>query len=98
MTRCDPPTESSSPAAPPSGASGEGERLSDQQVAERLVGSSIRKLFPKYGYFNGVVSSFDAEAELYLVSYEDGDEEELTLKELAPYLPKEMSRLVRVRA
>ena len=71
--------------------------MSEQQVADRVVGTSIRKLFPKYGYFKGVVSSFDEEEGLYFVSYEDGDEEELTLKELAPYLPKEISRLLRAR-
>ena len=45
------------------------------------------------------MSSFDEEAleGLYFVSYEDGDEEELTLKELAPYLPKQISRLLRAR-
>ena len=73
------------------------ERWSAQQVAERLLGTSIRKLFPKYGYFNGVISSFDEEADFYFVRYEDGDEEELTLRELLPYLPKEMSRLLRDR-
>lgn len=77
--------------APSSGALEEGERSGGQQVEERLVGSRIRKLFPKYGYFNGVITSFDAEKRLYLVNYDDGDQDQLTFKELAPYLKKEMT-------
>ena len=65
--------------------------------AQRVRRAQREELFPKYGYFKGVVSSYDEEEGLYFVSYEDGDEEELTLKELAPYLPKEMSRLLRAR-
>ena len=43
MTGCD-LSESSVPAATSADASGGGERLSEQQVAERVVGTSIRKL------------------------------------------------------
>lgn len=70
--------------------------VSAQHVSKELVGRiSIRKLFPKYGYFIGDIRSFDADSGLYTIEYHDGDKEELSLKGLAPYLAKEHSNLIR---
>ena len=53
----------------------------------RLVGKvTIEKLFPKYGYFKGVIESYDAQEKLYTVRYDDDDEEEMTFEELRPYI------------
>jgi euchromatic histone-lysine N-methyltransferase len=50
-----------------------------------LVGSVVRKCFGR-AFFAGTVTSYDAATRWYLVSYEDGDAEELTVEELAPLL------------
>lgn len=50
-----------------------------------LVGSVVRKRFGR-AFFAGTVTSYDAATRWYLVSYEDGDAEELTVEELAPLL------------
>lgn len=47
------------------------------------VGSSISKLFD-LGMFTGTVKSYDLQAKLYHVVYDDGDEEEFDFDGLAP--------------
>ena len=45
---------------------------------QQLVGKvKIQKLFPKYGYFSGLIESYDNGEKLFHVRYEDDDEEEL---------------------
>ena len=52
-----------------------------------LVGHTIRKEFPGFaGAFQGQVLRYDAKRRYYSVRYQDGDEEELTEKELHHYL------------
>lgn len=70
--------------------------LDEAEVASRLVGRvSIRKLFPKYGHFNGEITGFDANSRLFTIVYEDEDEEDMSLSKLAQYLPKEVSLTVK---
>ncbi|KAF0907387.1 hypothetical protein E2562_015879 [Oryza meyeriana var. granulata] len=53
---------------------------------EGLVGRAVRKEFPGFGVFDGVVESYDAEAGYFRVMYEDGDSEEVELGEMAGML------------
>ncbi|KAL6896949.1 hypothetical protein ACP4OV_007521 [Aristida adscensionis] len=53
---------------------------------EGLVGRTVRKAFPGYGVFGGVVESYDAEAGYFRVLYEDGDSEEVDAEEMAAML------------
>jgi len=67
---------------------------SSQEIAHKLVGSvRICKLFPRYGYFNGLITSFDSESGLFTICYDDGDKEELTPAKLKPLLPKKYAYL-----
>jgi hypothetical protein len=65
------------------------------EVGQMLVGCSISKLFPKHGYFNGEVESFDAQTGMFAVVYDDNDEEMMTLAQLAHCLPKAQEKLAR---
>ena len=65
-------------------------------VGQMLVGGSISKLFPKYGYFKGEIKSFDAMAGMFSVAYEDGDEETMTLAQLSQLL-SDKSQAARAR-
>jgi hypothetical protein len=65
------------------------------EVGQMLVGCSITKLFPKYGYFKGEVEAFDAQTGMFAVVYDDDDEEMLPLAQLAHCLPKEQEKLAR---
>eukprot|EP00961_Rhodomonas_salina_P203164 2741315-Rhodomonas_salina.1 len=61
--------------------------VTEDEIVQRLVGKvTIRKLFSPYGYFAGLISSYDAEEKLYTVHYVDDDEEEFTFEELRPYV------------
>ncbi|TVT98004.1 hypothetical protein EJB05_56721, partial [Eragrostis curvula] len=53
---------------------------------EALVGRAVKKAFPGYGVFNGVVESYDDEAGYFRVLYEDGDSEEVDADEMAEIL------------
>ncbi|KAL6657424.1 hypothetical protein ACP70R_005204 [Stipagrostis hirtigluma subsp. patula] len=53
---------------------------------EGLVGRAVRKAFPGFGVFAGVVESYDAEAGYFRVLYEDGDSEEVDAEEMAGML------------
>ncbi|PNT74608.1 hypothetical protein BRADI_1g18770v3 [Brachypodium distachyon] len=53
---------------------------------EELVGRAVRKAFPGFGVFGGVVESYDAEAGYFRVLYEDGDSEEVDGAEMAAIL------------
>jgi len=55
-------------------------QLSSFIMADTLVGASIEKTFPGYGTFSGTVLS--AGRGFYQVRYSDGDQEELTMREL----------------
>jgi len=83
--------EKLNPASCPATDQGEGELvgsdLSDDELAQQLVGKvTIQKLFSKYGYFSGLIQSYDADAKLYTVHYVDDEEEQLSLKQLRPYI------------
>uniref|UniRef100_A0A0D9X2I4 PHD-type domain-containing protein n=1 Tax=Leersia perrieri TaxID=77586 RepID=A0A0D9X2I4_9ORYZ len=49
---------------------------------EGLVGRAVRKGFPGFGVFDGVVESYDSEAGYFRVMYEDGDSEEVEFGEV----------------
>uniref|UniRef100_A0A453AT65 Nucleosome-remodeling factor subunit BPTF n=1 Tax=Aegilops tauschii subsp. strangulata TaxID=200361 RepID=A0A453AT65_AEGTS len=51
-----------------------------------LVGRAVRKAFPGFGSFSGVVESYDAEAGYFRVLYEDGDSEEIDADEMGSIL------------
>lgn len=51
-----------------------------------LVGRAVRKAFPGFGVFSGVVESYDAEAGYFRVLYEDGDSEEIDGDEMGSIL------------
>lgn len=53
--------------------------------AYEVVGKAVRKRFGD-AYFHGVVDGYDEAVGWYHVSYEDGDEEELTLQEVEEVL------------
>ena len=46
------------------------------------IGRRIEKDFGDYGMFMGTVTTFDEKSQLFLVKYEDDDEEEFSLSEL----------------
>ncbi|WVZ66961.1 hypothetical protein U9M48_016111 [Paspalum notatum var. saurae] len=53
---------------------------------EALVGRAVRKAFPGFGTYSGVVDSYDADAGYFRVLYEDGDSEEVDADEMAGML------------
>ncbi|KAF8670385.1 hypothetical protein HU200_050688 [Digitaria exilis] len=53
---------------------------------EALVGRAVRKAFPGFGTYAGVVESYDADAGYFRVLYEDGDSEEVDADEMAGIL------------
>ena len=57
----------------------------EEERAYELVGKPVRKQFDG-AYFHGVVDGYDETVGWYHVSYEDGDEEELTLQEVQEVL------------
>jgi hypothetical protein len=65
------------------------------EVGQMLVGCSISKLFPKYGYFKGEVEFFDAQNGMFAVVYDDDEEEMMPLEQLARCLPKAQEKLAR---
>lgn len=65
-----------------------GRKKRSKEVEQRTyewVGKPVRKLFDG-AYFHGVVDGYDEAVGWYHVSYEDGDEEELTLQEVEEVL------------
>lgn len=58
-----------------------------EEIAKQLETVPIRKLFPKYGYFDGDIVGFNTQTNKFRVVYEDEDEETMELAELAKYLP-----------
>jgi hypothetical protein len=63
--------------------------LSEDELVQRLVGKvTIEKFFPKFGYFSGVIVSYDVHTQLFTIRYVDDDEEELSLERLRPYILK----------
>jgi hypothetical protein len=64
---------------------------------EALVGRAVRKAFPGFGTYAGVVESYDAGAGYFRVLYEDGDSEEVDADEMAeilvgPAMPEALQR------
>ena len=56
-------------------------------AAERsLIGLPIRKLFRRFGHFNGTVTNFDEVSRQFTVEYEDGERESMSLSKLKPHL------------
>nr|CAB3458873.1 unnamed protein product [Digitaria exilis] len=53
---------------------------------EALVGRAVRKAFPGFGTYAGVVESYDADAGYFRVLYEDGDSEDVDADEMAGIL------------
>ncbi|XP_058199224.1 DDT domain-containing protein PTM [Rhododendron vialii] len=51
-----------------------------------LVGKTVKKEFKGFGFFNGVVSSFDPSTGLFEIVYDDGDSEELEFQEISSLL------------
>ncbi|KAJ3683809.1 hypothetical protein LUZ60_014036 [Juncus effusus] len=51
-----------------------------------LVGKPVRKKFPKFGVFKGVIDSYDSESGYYKVVYEDGDCEDVDSEEVKSML------------
>ncbi|XP_066398241.1 DDT domain-containing protein PTM-like isoform X2 [Miscanthus floridulus] len=65
---------------------------------EALVGRAVRKAFPGYGTFAGVVESYDPGAGYFRVLYEDGDSEEVDADGMAeilvgPAMPSALQQL-----
>ena len=60
--------------------------MTQAEVAKELSDVAVRKLFPKFGWFDGKVKSF--ENGMFTVHFDDGDEESMDLKTLAPCLPQ----------
>ena len=61
--------------------------LTMEEIAKQLETVPIRKLFPKYGYFDGDIVGFNTQTNKFRVVYKDEDEETMELAELAKYLP-----------
>ena len=64
---------------------------------EALVGRAVRKAFPGFGTYAGVVETYDADAGYFRVLYEDGDSEEVDADEMAeilvgPAMPEALQR------
>jgi hypothetical protein len=53
---------------------------------EALMGRAVRKAFPRYDTFAGVVESYDSDTGYFRVLYEDGDSEEVDADEMAQIL------------
>ncbi|WOK99079.1 hypothetical protein Cni_G07791 [Canna indica] len=51
-----------------------------------FVGRAVKKRFPRFGIFSGVVESYDPAAGYFRVMYEDGDSEDLEYREVASML------------
>jgi hypothetical protein len=66
-----------------------GASLNEDELVQRLVGKvTIEKFFPKFGYFSGIIASYDVHTKHFTVRYVDDDEEELCLEQLRPYILK----------
>ena len=54
-------------------------------VGKELIGAKVTKQF-NYRLYNGTVAAYDEELKWYKVDYDDGDKEEMNLKELRTHL------------
>ena len=52
------------------------------EIVMSTIGRRIEKEFGEYGMFMGTVTTFDEKKQVFLVKYEDDDEEELSLSDL----------------
>ena len=62
--------------------------LNEKVDPKELIGATIRRNFPGYGVFEGTILSYKLHADKptwYKVRYTDGDEQELTLKQLLTF-------------
>jgi hypothetical protein len=67
---------------------------------EACIGVQVKKVFEPFGLFGGSVVSHDAKEGLWLIRYDDGDEEEVDQSELQvsfPAQPQSPSRRERER-
>jgi len=83
---CSPVVREGDKQAPASPAARASPLRASPKMSKRLIGQPIRKFFPRYGYFKGRVSSFDASSQQFTVEYEDGEQEDLSLSKLEPHL------------
>lgn len=83
---CSPVVREGDKQAPASPAARASPLRASPKMSKRLIGQPIRKFFPRYGYFKGRVSSFDASSQQFTVEYEDGELEDLSLSKLEPHL------------
>ena len=56
------------------------------------IGATVKKHFPGHGTHTGFVTSHNARQGWWHVKYEDGDEEDLSAKEIAPWLVEDAPR------
>jgi hypothetical protein len=83
---CSPIVREGDKQAPASPAARSSSSRASPKMSKRLIGQPIRKFFPRYGYFKGRLSSFDARSQQFTVEYEDGELEDLSLSKLETHL------------
>ena len=87
--------DSEIPLAASSTTHGE-EELTEEQVADRLIGVSTQRHLPEYGLLLGRIAGFDACRRRFNVIYEDGSSAAVDgLSRIAETLPREHARFVR---
>jgi len=59
------------------------------EIVMSKIGKSIEKKFEGYGHYKGDVISFNEELQVFLIKYEDNDQEELELSVLEKYIVEE---------
>ncbi|KAI8566972.1 hypothetical protein RHMOL_Rhmol02G0084600 [Rhododendron molle] len=59
-----------------------------------LVGKTVKKEFKGFGFFNGVVNSFDPSPGFFEILYEDGDSEDLEFQEMSSRLENGSASIV----
>ena len=60
-------------------------KKSKPRIGKELIGAKVKKQF-NYRFYTGTVTEFDEEHKWYKVMYEDGDKEEMNLKEIRKHL------------
>jgi len=74
---------------------GRGVPMTQQAVVNRLMGSKFARFFPRYGWFEGEIISFNEVESEFLVRYNDGDQEKLNFYSLGKYLQGEDRNMVK---
>ena len=60
-------------------------KKSKPRIGKELIGAKVKKQF-NYRFYTGTVTEFDEEHKWYKVMYDDGDKEEMNLKEIRKHL------------